>query len=69
MSTVPHDIMDGQPIRYRKTETAFVVYSLGANQVDDGGTLGEDKSRRRNPWRGDQGDWTWAYSPEDLEAE
>jgi hypothetical protein len=63
---LPHDIMDGQPLRYRRTEDGqFVLYSVGSDGVDNGGQL---VARRRN-WRGEPepmwqsgpGDWVWRY--------
>ena len=41
---VPHDIIDGQPLHYRRTEDAakrrrFVLYSVGWNEKDDGGMV------------------------------
>src|SRR3954468_20215531 len=32
------DPFDGKPLRFRATETGYVVYSVGANLKDDGGT-------------------------------
>jgi len=53
---VPHDIIGGQPLKYRRTaDGQFVLYSVGWNEKDDGGvpgkTLFDDK----------QGDWVWEY--------
>lgn len=66
VQSLPFDIIDGNPLRYRKTDDAFVLYSIGINQIDEGGTLGEDEKERRRHWRSDQSDWVWAYSPEVL---
>jgi hypothetical protein len=65
VTALPRDIIDGDHLRYRKTGDAFVLYSIGLNQSDDGGALGEGERERRN-WQADDGDWVWAYSPEDL---
>lgn len=44
--TLPHDIMDGKPMRYRRTkEGGCILWSIGKNKTDDGGT--EGKVRRR----------------------
>jgi hypothetical protein len=61
---LPHDIIGGQPLHYRRTDppspgsgTAsgkFLLYSIGWNETDDGGepgTLSDPK----------QGDWVWQY--------
>lgn len=37
LSSVPQDPFDGQPLRYRRTENGYLVYSVGYNQRDDGG--------------------------------
>ena len=48
---LPHDIIGGQPLLYRRTgDGKFLLYSVGWNETDDGGTA-SDKM--------DQGDWVW----------
>jgi hypothetical protein len=38
LEQVPHDIMDGKPMRYRRTnEGGCIVWSIGKNRIDDGG--------------------------------
>jgi hypothetical protein len=62
---LPHDIITGEPLKYRRTETGFVLYSVGFNKMDDGGKpclrrqngLGELESR----FDLYQNDWVWAY--------
>jgi hypothetical protein len=50
---LPHDIIGGQPLHYRRTgDDKFLLYSVGWNETDDGGTA-SDKM--------DQGDWVWQY--------
>ena len=59
---LPHDIIGGQPLIYRRTDPPspgsgaasgkFLLYSVGWNETDDGGTA-SDKM--------DQGDWVWQY--------
>jgi hypothetical protein len=64
---VPHDIINGQPLHYRRTDdpppqgsgTAggrFVIYSVGWNEKDDGGTVVVKKSGTPDI---EQGDWVW----------
>jgi hypothetical protein len=53
MEKLPHDIIGGGPLHYRRTDDGkFLLYSLGWNETDDGGTRGtlHDPS---------QGDWVW----------
>ena len=59
MESLPHDLINGQPLKYRRTDDGqFVLYSVGWNETDDGGTVGLTKSG--NPdWQ--QGDWVWRY--------
>lgn len=45
---LPRDPFDGQPLRFRKTDTGCVIYSIGRDLVDNGGT--------RTPARGTAGD-------------
>jgi len=37
LSVVPLDPFDGQPLRYRKLESGYVIYSIGSDRSDDGG--------------------------------
>ncbi len=37
LAAVPEDPFDGTPLRYRRTERGFVVYSVGEDGNDDGG--------------------------------
>jgi hypothetical protein len=49
---LPHDIINGQPLHYHRTEDSqFKLYSVGWNEKDDGGTPGDN----------DSGDWVWQY--------
>jgi len=57
---LPHDLINGEPLRYRRTgEGRFVLYSVGWNEKDDGGIV----SLRADSGRVDinQGDWVWKY--------
>ena len=37
MEAIPEDPFDGRPLRYKKLEKGYVVYSIGPDGVDDGG--------------------------------
>ena len=57
---LPHDLINGQPLHYRRTDDGqFVLYSVGRNEKDDGGVV----NLRPQNGRGDaeQGDWVWKY--------
>ncbi|MGP8022289.1 MAG: hypothetical protein ACLPRE_15070 [Limisphaerales bacterium] len=56
---LPHDIINGQPLHYRRTvDGNFILYSVGWNEKDDGGqvVLTENGSVNR-----EEGDWVWQY--------
>ena len=53
LEKLPHDIITGQPLRYRRTEGQFVLYSVGWNESDDGGKAGKTN---------EDGDWVWGGS-------
>ena len=56
---LPHDIINGQPLHYRRTDDSqFVLYSIGWNETDDGGQIVADKNGRVG-W--EKGDWVWQY--------
>ncbi|MDD5261234.1 MAG: hypothetical protein PHD76_05225 [Methylacidiphilales bacterium] len=57
LDSVPHDIINGQPLIYKRVgEQDFILYSVGWNEKDDGGVV--------NKKHKDQGDWVWASKPE-----
>jgi hypothetical protein len=56
---LPHDVINGQPLHYHRTETgSFVLYSVGWNETDDGGTIGLNKEHGLDL---EKGDWVWRY--------
>ena len=61
MEKIPHDIINGQPLNYRRTDDGqFVLYSVGWNELDDGGVVVfEGKNTDRVDIN--QGDWVWRY--------
>ncbi len=57
---IPHDIINGQPLHYRRTSDGqFVLYSVGWNETDDGGVVGLNDSGRADIRKGD---WVWRSS-------
>ena len=46
LDTVPKDPFDGQELRYKRLETGYVVYSIGRDLSDDGGTELLPRSKR-----------------------
>jgi len=60
---VPHDVIRGGPLHYRRNDDGqFVLYSVGWNEKDDGGVValggpfGKSGDVNIN-----QGDWVWRY--------
>ena len=56
---LPHDIIGGQPLHYRRMDNGkFLLCSVGWNETDDSGqvVLKEDGSVDR-----EKGDWVWQY--------
>ncbi len=51
LAGVPKDPLDGEPLRYKKLDTGFVVYSVGPDQQDDDGKErpARRKSRQQEP--------------------
>ncbi len=66
LETMPHDIIGGQPLRYRRTDNGkFLLYSVGWNEKDDGGAISLNKDGKPDF---DQGDWVWQMqAPEDSQ--
>jgi hypothetical protein len=59
IAKLPHDVINGQPLKYRRTDDGqFVLYSVGWNETDDGGTVGLNKEGKPD-WH--EGDWVWRY--------
>ena len=58
---IPHDIVNGQPLRYRRTEDGnFLLYSVGWNGKDDGGKP-EPAKYFYFAMAEPTGDWVWRY--------
>lgn len=60
IANIPHDIIGGQPLHYRRTaDGKFLLYSVGWNEKDDGGQPGLTKNRQPDLTTGD---WVWNLS-------
>ncbi len=56
IEALPHDVIDGEPLRYRRTDDGrFLLYAVGLNGTDDGGATGEKSNAR------DHLDWAWRW--------
>jgi hypothetical protein len=59
IANLPHDIINGQPLHYRRTaDGQFVLYSVGWNETDDGGVVALTKAGNLDNRKGD---WVWKY--------
>jgi hypothetical protein len=72
LEKLPHDIINGEPLKYRLAgDGRFVLYSVGWNETDDGGTyptpLKPDGKQLRelNSYHPETGDWVWEYPRND----
>jgi len=62
VSAVPRDIINGEPLHYRRqSDGSYTLYSVGWNEVDDGGVIVK-RSTDRSPRDNEQGDWVWLSS-------
>jgi hypothetical protein len=59
IETLPHDVINGQPLKYRRTDDGqFVLYSVGWDEKDDGGQVALTKAGNPDI---SKGDWVWRY--------
>jgi hypothetical protein len=58
MTKVPHDLVSGESLRYRRTATDdFLLYAVAFNEKDDNGTPATLSNARMD------GDWVWRPAP------
>jgi hypothetical protein len=59
IAPLPHDVINGQPLHYRRTDDGrFVLYSVGWDEKDDGGKIFLTKTGAVDQKKGD---WVWQY--------
>jgi hypothetical protein len=59
LEKAPSDLIGGKPLKYHRTpDGQFVLYSIGWNEKDDGGTAGKTDQNGFDP---NQADWVWPY--------
>jgi hypothetical protein len=67
ITTPPRDVITGEPYKYRRTTDNFILYSVGWNEIDDGGKLEMKGSfvdidmLRGHSMDLTRGDWIWQY--------
>jgi hypothetical protein len=58
--SVPHDVIDGKPLRYQlKPDGTYLLYSVGWNETDDGGQIAWNRKKKDASVDLTQGDWVW----------
>lgn len=63
LTKLPLDVCNGQPMKYRRTDDGqFLLYSVGWNEKDDGGTVVMQKDQKRTQDL-NEGDWVWPAYP------
>ena len=56
---LPHDIIGGKPLHYRRADDGkFLLYSVGWNEKDDGGEIAYATNGSADR---EKGDWVWQY--------
>jgi hypothetical protein len=61
IAKLPHDVINGEPLHYRRTAGGqYVLYSVGWNETDDGGQIAMKGVNQDF----DQGDWVWFSEPQ-----
>lgn len=62
LKRIPSDVINGEPLKYRRMAGGqFVLYSVGWNEKDDGGVAAARKKGSTPGQDLDQGDWIWQY--------
>jgi hypothetical protein len=62
LQKMPHDVITGVPLIYRRTpDGRFILYFVGWNEKDDGGTVLLTQAKQPSSDL-TQGDWVWQYS-------
>jgi hypothetical protein len=58
----PLDSCSGEPLKYRLSEGGkFLLYSVGWNEVNDGGIVTRKERSRSGEPDLTRGDWVWAF--------
>src|SRR5262249_5157762 len=61
LSSMPHDIINGEPLKYKRTaDGQYLLYSVGWNETDDGGKVVLMKDGTSTDKA--EGDWVWRPS-------
>jgi hypothetical protein len=65
IDTLPHDVIGGDPLKYRRSDGRFILYSIGWNAKDDDGLIALKKTNLPDRFMRqeikEEGDWVWSY--------
>ena len=50
LPAIPSDPFDGKPLRFKRRQSGYIVYSVGPDTVDDGGLEKPVKYKEKDPW-------------------
>jgi len=59
LDKIPQDVINGGPLQYHRADGSYILYSIGWNEKDDGGTAASTSDNRPDL---DNGDWVWQYA-------
>lgn len=62
VAVLPHDLIDGNPLRYRAAGRGYLLYSIGYNGTDDNGEVATQVAKGITNWVPERGDWVWKYT-------
>jgi ABC-type transport system involved in multi-copper enzyme maturation permease subunit len=60
LTAIPHDIVGGEPYRYRPTTNGYLLYSIALDGIDHRGAP-EKREMIRGREQTTPGDWVWIY--------
>jgi len=61
ITKLPHDVINGEPLKYHRTDDGqFVLYSIGWDETDDDGVVA---LRENGSVDLEKGDWVWPSAP------
>jgi hypothetical protein len=69
LSELPMDPYSNQPLVYKRTDDDFVLYSVGANFEDDGGTIVRRDDGRIDRWADEGDEVFWPVSSSEVRKE
>ena len=59
LNKLPRDLYSDKSLIYKNLEDGFILYSVGPNFTDEGGTPGHNRGKERRQWAGDGDTILW----------